>query len=77
MQYQDIMKINNPILDVSKPIPIRTEHEYDRIKSILDKLGYTWTQRYNLGDYNVSQLLPFTIICEDNLKISLDIIDAR
>ena len=48
------MKVNNPILDITKPIKCSTSEEYNRIAKILNARGY----KLGTGEFSLLKKQP-------------------
>lgn len=64
------MKVNNPILDTTKPILINSSTEYDRVAKILTGRGYKcWASKTLLIIHKVKDL-PTYLKC-NNSKLTV------
>jgi hypothetical protein len=63
------VKVNNPILDVTKPIYIENKNQFIRIVNILNKKGYIWKYSRKKLNYYIFPNYPVYLYCESNFDV--------
>lgn len=65
------MKVNNPIIDVKKPILVNNKDEYNVKVHKLTKMGYKWLSGNKLTEY-IPMCFPTYLYCYSDFTIVWD-----
>jgi len=64
------MKVNNPYIDVTKPIHIKSKDDYVKVSRRLESLGYKWRSHHKLTEWwPKGDDYQFYLHCDNKNKI--------